>query len=83
MSVLIIVLPLMLMLSTSRSPVTSTPPVTASADPLQVKFASSSNAPEVPTTTSLLSVKSLTVNVLATTSPVPSGVILTSPLCQY
>ena len=76
----------MLMLSTSRSPVMSVAPViltSAVADnvlPSNVRLASSSNAPDVPARTILLFVKSLTVNVEATTSPVPFGVNVMSPL---
>ena len=47
--------------------------------PSNVKFASSSNEPFVPAITILLSVKSLTVAVEITTSPILSGVILILP----
>jgi hypothetical protein len=72
-SVLLIVLPFTLILSTFNSP------VTLKSLPSNVKFALSSRAPLVPAITTLLSVKSLTVNVAATTSPVPFGVRLIAP----
>ena len=53
---------------------------TSNVVPSNVKLASSSSAPDVPATIIRLSVKSLTVAVLITTSPVPSGVILIAPL---
>ena len=74
-----IVLPSIFILSISRSPVMSTPPVTPIAEPSHVKFASSSREPAVPATTILLSVRSLTDIVEATTSPVPFGVRSISP----
>ena len=74
-----IVLPSKPRLSTCKSPVTLTPPVTSMSVPSQVKLASSSSEPDVPATTILLSVRSLTDIVEATTSPVPFGVKLTSP----
>ena len=52
---------------------------TVSVVPSNVKLASSPTAPLVPVTGILLSVKSLTVNVLTTTSPTPSGVIVILP----
>ena len=53
---------------------------TSNVVPSNVKLASSSSAPDVPATIIRLSVKSLTVAVLITTSPVPAGVILIAPL---
>ena len=52
---------------------------TSNVVPSNVKFASSPREPLVPAITIRLSVRSLTVAVLITTSPVPFGVILILP----
>ena len=76
-SVLVLVtsnVPAMLVLPVATSTSNFVP--TSNVVPSKVKLISSSNDPFVPAITMRLSIKSLTVNVLAITSPVPFGVIL-------
>ena len=61
----VIALVLIAILSTAKSPVTFTPPVTSRSDPSHARLASSSSSPLVPTTTSLLFVRSLTAKLPA------------------
>ena len=70
-SVALSVLPFKSKLSTVISPVTFKPPVISKSLPSHVRLASSSNAPLVPATTILLSVKPLTIALL-TVKSVPS-----------
>ena len=77
-SVVEIVFPLTFTLSTSRSPVTSTPPVTAKFVPSKVKLPSSSSSPEVPAITTLLFVKSDTFAVDIVVEPTLSDPLISA-----